>query len=44
MAALTQEDNGELKVVQYLIEKLQLTNALLTFDALHAQKNVGISA
>ena len=44
MAALTEADNCELKVVQYLLEKLEFTGALLTFDALHAQKNIGISA
>jgi hypothetical protein len=38
LAALSQEENSELKVVQYLIEKLQLEGAVLTLDALHTQK------
>jgi len=39
LAALTAAENSELKVVQYLIEKLKLTGAVLSLDALHAQKN-----
>jgi hypothetical protein len=39
LAALTVADNSELKVVQYLLEKLQLSGVLLSLDALHAQKN-----
>lgn len=39
LAALSETDNSEIKVVQYLIDKLQLKGALLTLDALHAQKN-----
>jgi hypothetical protein len=39
LAALTVVDNSELKVVQYLLEKLQLSGVLLSLDALHTQKN-----
>lgn len=39
LAAMSETDNSELKVVQYLIEKLKLTGAMLSLDALHAQKN-----
>ena len=39
MEALTQQENSEIKVVQYLLEKLQLTGAILSLDSLHAQKN-----
>lgn len=38
LAALSETDNSEIKVV-HLIDKLQLKGALLTLDALHAQKN-----
>jgi hypothetical protein len=38
LAALTETDNSEIKVAQYLIEKLQLKGAILTLDAMHAQK------
>lgn len=38
LAALSETENSELKVVQYLIDKLQLTGAVLSLDALHAQK------
>lgn len=38
LAALSETENSELKVAQYLIEKLQLKGATLTLDALHAQK------
>lgn len=41
LAALTTTDNSELKVVQYLLEKLHLTGVIVTLDALHAQKNAG---
>lgn len=39
LKALTQEDNSEIKVVQSLLETLQLDGLLITMDALHAQKN-----
>lgn len=39
LAALREGENSELKVVQYLLEKLKLKGAVLTLDALHAQKN-----
>lgn len=39
LAALSTTDNSELKVVQYLMDKLKLEGALLSLDALHAQKN-----
>jgi hypothetical protein len=39
VAALTTTDNSELKVVQYLLEKLHLTGIVFSLDALHAQKN-----
>ena len=39
LAALTTADNSELKVVQYLLEKLHLTGVIFSLDALHAQKN-----
>ena len=39
LEALTQEDNSEIKVVQALLETLQLDGLLITMDALHAQKN-----
>jgi hypothetical protein len=39
LAALTTTETSELKVVQYLLEKLHLTGVVLTLDALHAQKN-----
>lgn len=39
LAALTTTDNSELKVVQYLLETLQLTGVVFSLDALHAQKN-----
>jgi len=39
LAALTSEENSEIKVVQCLIEKLKLQGAILSLDALHAQKN-----
>lgn len=39
LAALTTAENSELKVVQYLLEKLHLTGVVFSLDALHAQKN-----
>lgn len=39
LAALTQQDNSEIKVVQTLLESLQIDGLLITMDALHAQKN-----
>ena len=39
LASLSETENSELSVVQYLIEKLQLEGAVLSLDALHAQKN-----
>ncbi|NEQ42542.1 MAG: ISAs1 family transposase [Leptolyngbya sp. SIOISBB] len=39
LAALTPTDNSELKVVQYLLEKLHLSGVAFSLDALHAQKN-----
>lgn len=39
LAALSRTENSELKVVQYLIETLKLDGAILSLDALHAQKN-----
>lgn len=38
--ALTETDNSELKVVETLLETLQLSGLLLSMDALHAQKNL----
>ena len=38
LAALSCEENSEIKVVQCLIEKLKLRGAILSLDALHAQK------
>ena len=35
---LTETDNSELKVVQMLLETLQLSGLIITMDALHAQK------
>ncbi|BDM82156.1 hypothetical protein AM10699_50200 [Acaryochloris marina MBIC10699] len=43
LEALTQEDNSEIKVVQALLETLQLDGLLITMDALHAQKNTSAS-
>ena len=40
LEAITQEDNSEIKVVQALLETLQLDGLLITMDALHAQKNI----
>lgn len=39
LAALTTTETSELKVVQSLLEKLHLTDVVLTLDALHAPKN-----
>jgi hypothetical protein len=39
LAALTTAENCELKVVQYLLEKLHLSGVVFSLDALHAQKN-----
>lgn len=39
LARLSEADNSELKVVQYLSEQLQLSGAILTLDAAHTQKN-----
>jgi hypothetical protein len=38
LAVLTQQDNSEIKVVQTLVETLQVDGLLCTMDALHAQK------
>lgn len=40
LAGLTEVDNSELKVVQYLLEQLQLEGVILSLDALHTQKNI----
>ena len=39
LAGLSETENSELKVVQYLCEQLQLTGAVLTLDAAYTQKN-----
>jgi hypothetical protein len=39
LEGLTQHDNSELKVVQTLLETLEMEGLLITMDALHAQKN-----
>ncbi len=39
LEALTQQNNSEIKVVQTLLETLQVEGMLFTMDALHAQKN-----
>lgn len=39
LAPLTTAENSELKVVQYLLEKLHLSGVIFSLDALHAQKN-----
>lgn len=39
LAGLSETENSEIKVVQYLCEQLQLTGAVLTLDAAHTQKN-----
>lgn len=39
LAALSETENSEIKVVQCLIEKLQLQGVVLTLDALHTPKN-----
>ncbi|NJM84836.1 MAG: ISAs1 family transposase [Leptolyngbyaceae cyanobacterium RM2_2_21] len=39
LAALTTTETSELKVVQYLLEKLHLSGVVFSLDALHAQKN-----
>ena len=44
LAGLSETENSELKVVQYLLEKLKLTGAILTLDAAHAQKNTSAHA
>jgi hypothetical protein len=38
LAALTCDENSEIKVVPYLIQKLNLQRAILSLDALHAPK------
>ena len=40
VAALTCDENSEIKVVQRLIETLKLDGAIVSLDALHAQKNI----
>lgn len=40
VAALTCEENSEIKVVQCLIKTLKLEGALVSLDALHTQKNI----
>lgn len=39
LAGLTETNNSEIKVVQYLFEKLRLSGAVVTLDAAHTQKN-----
>lgn len=39
LAGLTEKDNSEIKVVQYLFETLELSGAVVTLDAAHTQKN-----
>lgn len=39
LAGLTETDNSEIKVAQYLFEKLKLSGAVVTLDAAHTQKN-----
>lgn len=39
LAALTTAENSEVKVVEYLLEKLHLTGVVFSLDALHAQKS-----
>lgn len=39
LASLSETENSELSVAQYLVEKLHLQGAVLSLDALHAQKN-----
>lgn len=40
LQALTEANNSEIKVVQELLETLQLDGLIITMDALHAQKNI----
>jgi len=40
LEALTRQKNSEIKVVQTLLETLQVDGLLITMDALHAQKNI----
>jgi predicted transposase YbfD/YdcC len=44
VAALTIEENSEIKVVQCLMEKLQLQGVILSLDALHTQKTLSMIA
>ena len=39
LAGLSERDNSEIKVAQYLFEKLRLSGAVVTLDAAHTQKN-----
>jgi hypothetical protein len=41
VVALSVTDNSEIKVVQYLLEKLHLKRAIFSLDALHTHKNTG---
>jgi len=41
LAGLTESENSEIKVAQYLFEKLKLEGAIITLDAAHTQKNAG---
>ena len=41
---LTETENSELKVVQTLLETLQLSGLMISMDALHAQKNIKAGA
>lgn len=38
--SLSETDNSEIKVVQTLLETLQVSGLLISLDALHAQKNI----
>lgn len=40
LQSLTEANNSEIKVVQQLLETLQLDGLIITMDALHAQKNI----
>ena len=39
LAGLSESENSEIKVAQYLFEKLKLDGAIVTLDAAHTQKN-----
>lgn len=44
LAALSEQDNSEIKVVQTLLETLKLDGLIITLDALHTQKNTSMCA